>query len=84
MCSKKKCAPYYMTHPFISGMIVGFAIIGACGVVMAVKGKAKRLGQAAKQLGCECMETVKEKTEDLIEDGMDAMDDMMEKTGLCT
>lgn len=79
MCGKKKCTPYYMSHPILCGMIAGFAVIGVCGVVMAVKNKAKRLGKAAKKLGCECMESVKETTEDLIEDGMEAVDNMMER-----
>ena len=68
---KKKCSPCYVAHPILCGMIVGFAVIGICGMVMAMKKKAKRLGKAAKQIGCDCMNSIEEATENMMESGMD-------------
>ncbi len=82
MCGKKKCTPFYLQHPLLCGMIAGFAVIGMCGVLKAVKSKAKRLGNTAKQLGCDCMESVKEKAEELVEGGMNKFEGMMH--GSCT
>lgn len=69
MCGKKKKASCMMPHPVLCGAIVGFAVIGIYGVVMAVKKKKKSLSKAAKELGCECVENVREMAEDAI-DGM--------------
>ena len=76
---KKKCAPCYVAHPIICGAIAGLAVIGLCGVVMAMKKKATRLGKAAKRLGCECMDSVERATEDLMERSADAMHRMADK-----
>ena len=68
MCGKKKnesCLS--LSHPVVCGAIVGFAVIGICGVVMAVKKKKKRLARAAKRLGESCVENVCDMTEDALE-----------------
>lgn len=69
MCgNKKKCeCGAIFSHPVICGAIVGFAVIGICGVVMAVKKKKKRLARAAKRMGCDCVENVCDMTEDAID-----------------
>ncbi len=79
MFTKKKCAPCYISHPLLCGMIAGFAIIGVAGVVMAVKRKAHRLGQAAKRMGCDCVDSVREATEDMLDDGAEAARDMIDR-----
>ena len=70
---KKKCAPCYMAHPLVCGAIAVLAVMGAVGVVMAMKKKAKRLGRAAKRLGCECVDGIKQAAEDMMECGAEAM-----------
>ena len=79
MFAKKKCAPCYMSHPILCGMIASFAIIGVAGVVMAVKSKARRLATAAKRMGCDCVDHVKEVTEDMLDDGAEAVEDMIDR-----
>lgn len=71
---KKKCAPCYAVHPIVCGAVAGLAVIGLCGVVMAMKKKAKRLGSAARRLGCNCMESAKQMTEEMMESGAEAME----------
>ena len=79
MFMKKKCAPCYMSHPLLCGMIAGFAIIGVAGVAMAIKSKAHRLATAAKQMGCNCMDQVKETAENMLDNGTEAMEDMIDR-----
>ena len=78
MYGRKKPA-FPMQHPVITTMVIGFAVIGACGVFAALRQKADKLRQAAKKMGCDCIQQVGKATEDMLEDGMDAACDMMEK-----
>jgi hypothetical protein len=74
MCGKKKsesCS--VLSHPVVCGAIIGLAVIGACGVVMAIKKKKKRLSRAAKGMGCECVENVC----DMTEEAMDSMEHLV-------
>ena len=73
MMMKKKCEPCYMAHPLVCGAVAGLAVIGLVGVALAVKKKGKCWGRSAKQFGCECVDSIERKTEDLIEKSMDAM-----------
>ena len=69
MCGKKKCEPCsIIPHPVICGVVVGFAVLGICGVVMAIKKKKKGLARAAKKMGCECVDSVCDMTEDAIDE----------------
>ncbi|MBQ8174652.1 MAG: hypothetical protein IJ009_04540 [Clostridia bacterium] len=80
---KKKCAPCYVAHPIVCGAVVGLAIIGLCGVVMAMKKKTKKLGKAVKQLGSDCVDKVEQVTEDMMQSGMDMMQRMTKKDCGC-
>lgn len=78
MCSdKKKCAPLFIAHPVLCGMVVGFAVIGAFGVVTAMKSKADKLKKAAEDVGCACVEGVKQTAEDVMESGIQMVNNMM-------
>ena len=69
MCCKKKNEPCgFFAHPVLCGAIIGFAAIGVCGVVMAIKRKKKRMAKAAKRMGCDCVESVCDMTEDAIDE----------------
>lgn len=76
MCGKKKCEPCkaMLPHPILCGAVAGFAILGVCGVWMAIHKKKKRLCKAAKKMGCDCMENVC----DMTEDAMDNMEHLMQ------
>lgn len=78
MCHKKKSTPCMM-NPVLCMAVIGFAVIGACGVFCAVKKKAGRLKNAAKKLGCECMEGAQQTAENILEEGMEAAEKMMDK-----
>lgn len=76
MCGKKKCEPCHamLPHPILCGAVAGFAILGICGVFMAIHKKKKRLCKAAKKMGCDCVENVC----DMTEDAMDNMEHLMQ------
>ena len=76
MCGNKKksAACTVLEHPVLCGAVIGFAVIGVCGVVMAIKKKKKRLARAAKNMGCECMESVC----DMTEEAMDNMEHLVQ------
>ena len=75
MCKKKKSGIYM--HPVLTVMVVGFAVIGVCGVASAVKKKACALKEVAKTIGCECVHSVSEKAEEMMQSGMQAAERMM-------
>ena len=77
-CKKKKNE--MCVHPLITATLVGFAVIGMWGVVCAVKKKGCALKSAAKRMGCECVESVSEKAEGMLEDGIRAAERMMGKS----
>lgn len=78
----KKCMPLLIAHPVICGMVAGFAVIGVFGVVMAMKSKADKLKKAAEDIGCACVEGVKEAAEGVMESGINMVNNMMpEKKG---
>ncbi len=83
MYYKKKCAPCYVEHPVICATAAVFCVIGAVGVVMAVKKKAGRLARTAKSVGCACVQNVKEATEAVMDEGMNMMAHMMHKDASC-
>ena len=80
MYYKKKCAPCYVEHPVICATAAVFCVIGAVGVVMAFKKKAKKLACTAKSLGCACVENVKNATETVMDEGLNMMERMMPRT----
>lgn len=83
MCGEsKKCGSVLIAHPVICGMVAGFAVIGVFGVVMAMRTKADKLKKAAEDVGCACVEGVKEVAENAMESGINMVNNMMpEKKG---
>lgn len=78
MCGEtKKCGSMILSHPVICGMVAGFAVIGVFGVVMAMKTKADKLKKAAEDVGCACVEGVKEAAENVMESGINMVNNMM-------
>ena len=83
MYCKKKCAPLYVEHPVICATAAAFCVIGAVGVIMAVKKKAGRLAMTAKQMGCACVQNVKSATETVMDEGISMMERMMPNSTPC-
>jgi hypothetical protein len=79
----KKCTPFYMAHPIACGMVLGLSIIGFCGVVMAMKQKSNSLGKAVKRLGADCVCKVEEVAENAMEEGIQAIEHLKNKTSSC-
>ena len=78
MCNgNKKCGSLILTHPVICGMVAGFAVIGIWGVVTAVKSNGQKLKKAAEDVGCACVEGVKEAATGAMESGIQMMSNMM-------
>ena len=77
MCESKKGASLLLCHPVLTGMVMGFAVIGAFGVVMAVKSKGQKLKKAAEDVGTACVEGVKEAAENAMESGLNMVNNMM-------
>ncbi|MBR7146776.1 MAG: hypothetical protein IKD11_03535 [Oscillospiraceae bacterium] len=78
MCKEgKKCSSLILCHPVICGMVAGFAVIGVWGVVMAVKNKGDKLKKAAEDVGCACVEGVKNAAEGMMESGINMVNNMM-------
>ena len=78
MCKEgKKCTPVFIAHPVFCGMVAGFAVIGVFGVVMAMKTKAEKLKKAAEDIGCACVEGVKQTAEGVVESGIQMVNNMM-------
>lgn len=70
MCKKKPSG--VCVHPLVAFAVLGFAAVGMWGMICAVKNKACRLKKTACELGCDCVEAVREKAEDLMEEGIHA------------
>lgn len=78
MCNgSKKCTPVVIAHPVICGMVAGFAVIGVWGVVMAIKNNGEKLKKAAEDVGCACVEGVKQTAESAMESGIQMVNNMM-------
>jgi hypothetical protein len=58
-------------------MVAGFAVIGVWGVITAVKSNGQKLKKAAEDVGCACVEGVKEAAENAMESGIQMMNNMM-------
>ena len=76
-CKKKKNE--VCTHPLVTATVVGFAVIGMWGVGCAMRKKASSLTSAAKRLGGECVDSVSEKVESVLEEGIRSAEKMMGK-----
>lgn len=78
MCGRKKCSPI-VEHPVLCGMVVGFAAIGVCGVVMAMKQQGAKWKKTAAEVGTACMDNVKKTAANAVESGMQAVDGLLRK-----
>ncbi len=79
MYCKKKYTPVYVAHPFLTAAGAALCVVGAAGVVMAFKKKAKKLAAVAETVGCACVQNVKEAAETMMDSGMDMMARMLPK-----
>ena len=59
-------------HPLVAFTVLGFAAVGMWGMICAVKNKACKLKKTVSELGCDCVDAVREKAETLMEEGMHA------------
>jgi len=70
MCKKKQSG--VCVHPLVAFTVLGFATVGMWGVFCAVRSKACKLKRTVSELGCDCVDAVCEKAEDLMEEGIHA------------
>ena len=77
MCRKKQTG--VCVHPLVAFTVLGFAVMGMWGAVTAVKTKACKLKKAVSELGCDCVDAVREKAEDLMDEGIHAAERLTAK-----
>lgn len=77
-CKKKKSG--VCVHPVLAVTLLGFAAVGMLGVACAVKKKAGAMKKAAKKLGCACVDSACEKTEDALAEGIAAAEKLTGKS----
>ena len=77
-CKKKQSG--VCVHPLVAFTVLGFAAVGMWGMYCAVKKKACKLKKTVSDLGCDCVEAVCEKAEDLMDEGIHAAERLTAKT----